>query len=240
MSNHTTRIERPGDGTVVKHTTYPANLEADGVRQLADAGLLMPRVLEVSENSYTMTEVTCSPRWELLGRSLARCHRTTSLRYGFDYENVIGSADQRNTWMDTWSEFYATFRLEIVTDGVPDLVARRLRAAIDNGRLADLLEHGQAPSLVHGDIWSGNLVGGSAFIDPAPHFADREFDVAFARLFGGIPERFFAAYEEVWPLDHGWKERQPALQLYHLLLHVHFLGGSYIDVLQDRLDRLGW
>jgi fructosamine-3-kinase len=93
---------------------------------------------------------------------------------------------------------------------------------------------------VHGDLWSGNIVAGRWLIDPAVHFADRELDLAFAAVFGGIPARMWSAYEESWPLDEGWEARRPALQLYHLLVHVRLFGGGYRAMVADRLDALGW
>lgn len=71
-------------------------------------------------------------------------------------------------------------------------------------------------------------------------FSDREVELAFAALFGGIQERMWRAYGEAWPLPDGWERRRPALQLHHLLVHVRLFGGSYPRMVADRLDRLGW
>jgi fructosamine-3-kinase len=70
--------------------------------------------------------------------------------------------------------------------------------------------------------------------------ADRELELAFARLFGGIPDTFFAAYTDTWPLAGDAEERLPALQLYHVLVHVWHFGAGYVPMVTDRLDRLGW
>jgi fructosamine-3-kinase len=101
------------------------------------------------------------------------------------------------------------------------------------------LDHDAGPSLVHGDLWSGNIVDGRALIDPAVSFSDREIDLAFATVFGGIPSDFFAGYVEAWPLDPGWERRRPALQLYHLLVHVELFGEGYVPMVTTRLDQLG-
>jgi protein-ribulosamine 3-kinase len=121
---------------------------------------------------------------------------------------------------------------------LPGDLARRLHRACDEV-LPSLLDRGQAPSLVHGDLWSGNIIDQRVVIDPAVHHGDRELDLAMLDLFGGVPPPLRAGYEAVWPLDEGWERRRPALQLYHLLVHVRLFGAGYHRGVADRLDRLG-
>jgi fructosamine-3-kinase len=87
------------------------------------------------------------------------------------------------------------------------------------------------PSLLHGDLWSGNVLSASsepALIDPAVYRGHREADLAMAELFGGFDARFHAAYREAWPLLPGYAEtRRPIYQLYYLLVHVNLFGGGY-------------
>lgn len=232
---------RNGDrATVIKATDYDARAEADGLRALAAAGAPVPQVISADGHRLVMEEVHGPEAWEELGRALARCHATTAPDYGYRIDNYIGALPQVNTWTSSWPEFYFRHRLGPYLDDLPAHLARRLGRAIEGGRLGELLEHGQAPALVHGDLWSGNVVAGRWLIDPAVHFADRELDPAFAAVFGGIPARMWAAYDEVWPRDDGWEERRPALQLYHLLVHVRLFGGSYAGMVAERLDLLGW
>ena len=97
-------------------------------------------------------------------------------------------------------------------------------------RLPTLLPHETVPSLIHGDLWSGNVLHtarGPALVDPACAYADREMEFGITTLFGGFSDRFFAAYEEDWPLPGGWRERNPLYQLYHLLNHFLIFGGAY-------------
>jgi fructosamine-3-kinase len=87
-----------------------------------------------------------------------------------------------------------------------------------------------APSLIHGDLWSGNVLHtaqGPGLVDPACAYAHREMEFGITTLFGGFGERFFRGYEEEWPLAAGWRERNPLYQLYHLLNHQHLFGGHY-------------
>lgn len=229
-----------GRSVVVKETDYDAHLEADGLRALADAGAPVPDVVEVSASRLVLAEVGGPADWEGLGRALARCHGATADLYGYSLDNVIGPLPQVNTWAVNWPAFYARHRLEPHLDALTPDLRHRLAAAIEDGRLAGLLEHGQVPSLIHGDLWSGNIVAGRWLIDPAVCFADREMDRAFADLFGGIPQAMWDAYEQVWPFDPGRDRRRPALQLYHLLIHVRLFGGGYESMVAERLNQLGW
>lgn len=234
------RVVVGGRRVVVKTTDYDARLEADGLRALAAAGAPVPEVIDADEDRLTMAEVEGPAAWEELGRALARCHRAGADAYGYHVDNFLGPLPQVNAWHASWSDFYGGQRLAPYVDDLPTPEADRIRAAADSGRIADLLEHGQTPSLVHGDLWSGNVVAGRWLIDPAVHYADRELDLAFASVFGGIPQRMWRAYDEVAPLDPGWEERRPALQLYHLLVHVRLFGSGYLAMVGDRLDALGW
>lgn len=174
-----------------------------------------------------------------LGRALAAVHRTTSPTFGWRRDNLIGALPQRNDADDDWPRFYVEQRIRPFLTVLPDAPRRRLERACE-GPLPVLLDHDSVPALVHGDLWSGNIVAGRWLIDPAVHFADREFELAFATLFGGLPPRFLDAYLQVAPLDQGWQQRRPALQLYHLLVHVAMFGPSWLASLRQRLDVLGW
>lgn len=225
---------------VIKQTDYDARIEADGLEALRLGGAPVPEVIEVDEHRLVLAEGTGPADWEGLGRALAGCHRHSVPDYGYEIHNLLGPLPQDNTPDPDWPRFYAERRLGPYLADLPPDLSHRVRRAIEAGRLADLLEHGQSPSLVHGDLWSGNVVAGRWLIDPAVHYADRELDAAFAAVFGGIPDQMWSAYREVWPFDPGWEERRPALQLYHLMVHVRLFGGGYGGMVADRLDRLGW
>ena len=131
-------------------------------------------------------------------------------------------------------------RLLPFADDLPPELATRLRRACE-GPLPELVgAHDPAPGLVHGDLWSGNVVAGRVLVDPAVCFADPELDRAFSEVFGGLPERMWAAHDEVAPPAPGWQDRLAALQLFHLLVHVRLFGGHYVSMVADRLDAYGW
>ena len=105
-----------------------------------------------------------------------------------------------------------------------------------------LAGHSPSASLLHGDLWRGNagfLAGGVPVVfDPAVYRGDREADLAMTELFGGFPRAFYAAYEEAWPLDAGYRTRKHLYNLYHLLNHFNLFGGAYAAQVQGYLQRL--
>ncbi|MGH8895901.1 MAG: fructosamine kinase family protein [Egibacteraceae bacterium] len=168
----------------------------------------------------------------------------TADRYGWYHDNRIGPLVQPNAWHEEWPAFFAACRIRPHLDALdaqalPPGVRRRIERGL-GGPLLALLPAQPPASLVHGDLWAGNVIGGQWLIDPAVAHADREYELAFMALFGGLPDALWAAYEQAWPLEGGWQERRPALQLPHLLAHVRLFGAAYVPAIVDRLDRLGW
>jgi fructosamine-3-kinase len=236
-------LTRLADGrdVVVKHGPTPAGLEAEGLTALAAAGAPVPAVLAHAGGTLVL-EYLDGPRGDRreLGRSLAAVHRHLGARFGWHRDNVIGSLPQANPPSDHWPTFLAEARLRPYLGDLPVELARRLDAAIADGRLAALADHDVVPSLVHGDLWSGNVLADRWLLDPAVHHADREVDLAMLALFGSVGAALHAGYAEVWPLDDGWEYRLPLLQLPPLLVHVRLFGASYLGGVAARLDQLGW
>jgi fructosamine-3-kinase len=109
-------------------------------------------------------------------------------------------------------------------------------------RLPVLLDHAPAPSLLHGDLWGGNIAydatGKAILFDPAVYYGDREADLAMTELFGGFGSGFYAAYREAWPLDAGYTTRKTLYNLYHILNHLNMFGGGYLSQAGSMVDRL--
>ena len=232
-----------GTAVVVKQAPYDVAVEVDGLCALAAAGAPVPDVLAMSGEVLVLSSVGGTPDWPRLGAQIAHMHRADAGdRFGWHRDNLLGRALQRGGWSRNWPQFLVEHRLRplLSAAALPAIVRSRLERAFD-APLHDLLTaHDPRPSLIHGDLWSGNIIAGRWLIDPAVWLADRELELAFARLFGGIPDAFFNAYGEAWPLPAGTEERLPALQLYHLLIHVWHFGAGYVPMVSDRLDRLGW
>jgi fructosamine-3-kinase len=185
--------------------------------------------------------------FEALGRGLAALHRASAPAYGLDHDNYLGIMPQHNGWMPSWSAFFRERRLRVQGDlarrngRLAGARARRLDQLLD--RLDTWLgSHEPPPALLHGDLWSGNVLigpgGAPAVIDPAVSYGDREAELAYTALFGGFPEPFYRAYAEAWPLPDGWQERRELYNLYHLLNHLNLFGGGYRSQVEETLSLL--
>lgn len=180
-----------------------------------------------------------------LGASLARLHRVTSRQYGWSRDNTIGSTPQVNTPADDWVLFWRERRLGFqlglaAAKGRGRLIASGMRLM---ERLPAFFKgYSPPPSLLHGDLWSGNaamMSGGEPVIyDPAVYYGDREADLAMTELFGGFPPSFYDAYRAEYPLDPGYETRKPLYNLYHVLNHMHLFGGGYGAQAERLTERL--
>ena len=198
-----------------------------------------------------MEYISPAPRrkdyWEALGRGLALLHRADTAflhegvpgpLYGFPENNFIGSSPQVNTWKGSFAEFFAACRLEpqirMASPFLPESVLRSFSSLL--GRMDRYLPEPAFPSLLHGDLWSGNVMTGpegrAVIMDPAVYAGSLEADLAMTALFGGFPESFYAAYREITPADPSFRDRKDLYNLYHLLNHLNLFGETYYyDVL---------
>jgi fructosamine-3-kinase len=229
-----------GRTVVVKRGPTDATVEAEGLTALAEAGAPTPDVLAVDTTTLVLEHVQGPGDLRSLGRALATVHATTAAAFGWHRDGFIGPLPQVNQVTDDWPTFVRDARLLPLLGGLPEEVAARLQRAADEDAIAAELAHQPAPSLVHGDLWSGNIVGERWLIDPAVHHADREVDLAMLDLFGGVPPALQRGYDEVAPLPQGWERRRLVLQLVPLLVHVRLFGRGYLGGVVARLDRLGW
>jgi fructosamine-3-kinase len=179
------------------------------------------------------------------GRVLACLHRCTATDFGWHRENTIGSTPQHNTRARDWVAFWRERRLGFQLD----LAARNGygRALLDSGErlmsvLDGLIGHRPVASLLHGDLWGGNIGasrdGEPVIFDPAVYFGDRETDLAMTELFGGFGSDFYAAYREAWPLPPEYATRKTLYNLYHVLNHLNLFGGGYLTQAKGMMDRL--
>ncbi|UXY15904.1 fructosamine kinase family protein [Chitiniphilus purpureus] len=178
-----------------------------------------------------------------LGEALARLHRAAHAQFGWLRDNTIGSTPQHNDWSSDWVAFWRERRLGVQLQ----LAARRGRRFREAEALLAALpafftSHQPVPSLLHGDLWSGNVgflaADAPVLFDPACYYGDREVDLAMTELFGGFGHRFYDAYRAAWPLDAGYPVRRDLYNLYHVLNHFNLFGGGYADEAGRLMRRL--
>jgi fructosamine-3-kinase len=226
-------------------TMYPR--EAEGLSFLRQASALrVPEVRFVSEELLVLEWIDARGKSakfdEDLGRGLARLHRFGAPSYGLDKPNFVGSIPQDNTPESTWCEFYRVRRLEPLIARAGSTLSASVRRDFDTlfARLPELVVE-EPPARLHGDLWTGNVhsdeSGTPVLIDPAVYGGSREIDLAMLMLFGAPSNRLFAAYEEVFPLADGWRERTALYQIYPLLVHVCLFGASYVSQLTRALKK---
>ena len=215
--------------------------EADGLEALRPH-IRVPRVLErgwKDGRAYIRLEflqLGKSGNWSDLGRMLANLHRQAGPRFGWARDNYIGLSPQQNGWCDGWIEFWVTRRMD------PQISwAREKGFDVSMPSMRLLENHKPRPSLLHGDLWSGNAgftAEGPVIFDPAVYYGDRETDLAMSELFGGFPREFYRAYDEVFPLEPGYEKRKHLYKLYHLLNHLNIFGGGYLAQVKAALSLL--
>lgn len=261
-------VELAGGGTVFlkANSELPDDVferEAEGLRALAESGCLrvprdpLPGVAADGTRFLVMEaiELTGSPGgdrrgfFEDFGRRFARLHRETpGERYGFAHDNYLGPTPQPNPRYDDWGSFFRDHRLghqlRLAREtGASDAELERLGERLLD-RVPELVATAdEPPVLLHGDLWSGNFGvaadGEPVVFDPAAYYGQREADLAMTRLFGGFDPRFYAAYEEEWPLPPGSEDRLALYELYHLLNHLNIFGGGYRSGCLAILRRFG-
>ena len=219
--------------------------EANGLRELAKANVIrVPNVIYadvdfiIIENIIPQTKAKLF--WENFGRDFARLHKFTSKFFGFYEDNYIGSTPQLNIPSEietvSWVDFYFNKRLLYQyklaeKNGFAGEELRKSFSQLENKINIALKDCDAKPSLLHGDLWSGNFItdetGNACLIDPAVYYGHREADLAMTKLFGGFDTRFYSAYDEEYPLVAGYEYRENIYKLYHVLNHLNLFGTGY-------------
>ncbi len=262
--NKAWRLELDDGSTVFMKTNAPekaAYFEAEsaGLEAMRATNTIgIPQVLEhgkTEDYSYLILEFlkpanSIKDYWEIFGRELALMHKASDgavwgkspAMFGFPLDNFIGHTKQINTPSKSWVDFYRDCRL------VPQLkmadryfdssIRKKFTHLLDN--LSDYLEEPESPALLHGDLWSGNMLcgpdGKAWILDPACYYGHPEVDLAMTQLFSQLPPTFYSAYNEINKISPEYAERRDLYHLYQLLNHLNMFGSSYYGEVTAILD----
>ena len=236
-------VRWPDGRRSVAKSSPAAAVEAGMLRSLAAAGAPAPAVeavhdrvllLEYLENDGALGART----WADIGGRIRELHRSIGSAFGWDADYAFGSVRLDNRETGDWPQFWAEQRLAATAS----LLDRTWRQRVERlaERIHDLLPASPPPALLHGDLWSGNLLVRdgrlAGLIDPACYYGDAEVDLAMLDLFGSPPEAFLDTYG---PLEPGWSERRPVYQLFPALVHLALFGAGSSGMVDGLLARLG-
>ena len=224
--------------------------EKKGLELLEPSNFLIPKIFSIGsfrKLDYLILEYIKPGKainWEKFGENLANLHQLSNNKFGLGYDNYIGSIHQINTYENNWLNFYTNHRIIhlMIVARNKNLLNYQDCRKIESmcGSFKDFIPF-TLPSLLHGDLWSGNIIcsenGSPVLIDPAVYFGHPEIDWAMLDLFGNYPQYSFEIYNEINPLEKGFEERKSIHQLYPLLVHLVLFGRSYYSSVMSKVKR---
>ncbi|MEW5757443.1 MAG: fructosamine kinase family protein [Pseudomonadota bacterium] len=229
--------------------------EAEGLRELAASrAIRVPAPIcggVAGAQAYLVLEYVAlgsggKDGQQRLGEQLAALHRVQGKRFGWYRNNTIGATPQPNEYADDWCRFWQEHRIgfqlqRLAERGFGGRIQQRGERLLQ--AIPALLQgHRPTPSLLHGDLWSGNYAfdahGAPVIFDPAVYYGDRETDLAMTELFGGFSPAFYQAYAAAFPFAEGYERRKVLYNLYHILNHANLFGGGYLGQAESMIDRL--
>lgn len=184
--------------------------------------------------------------WKNFGEQLAALHQQTARQFGWTENNYMGSVPQSNTSHSAWATFFLEERLQPMVFNCFEkhqLTKTHLQQ-FENlyTKVEDLFEN-EKPSLVHGDLWSGNFMcntnGEPVLIDPAVYYGHRSIDLAMTTLFSSFRQPFYEAYHYHFPLPSNYEEQWAVCNLYPLLIHLYLFGSGYLSQIERTLNTFG-
>jgi len=199
-------------------------------------------IMEFIESQHSPDSATGRHAAELL----AELHKIRADSYGLEQDTLIGFLRQPNAQSKDWVEFFAQNRLlymagEALKENKVDKKFMKQAEKLA-GKLSGYIKSPNPPSLIHGDVWGGNILSMNgrirAFLDPAIYYADPEIELAFIRVLNTFEAEFFTRYHEISPIKPGFfEERADIYSLYPLLVHTRLFGTSYARKAQRILDK---
>lgn len=226
--------------------------EAENLQLLKSLGLSTPQVYgygKVLGYNYLICELISEGQeekqlWQQAGRLIGFLHTHKNEKFGFDSDNYLVDMKQDNRWQEDGIAFLVQNRILPAVGQclMEEKISLSLYKSIESicHRLDRIIPQ-ESPSLLHGDLWTGNVILSQHrkpyFIDPACYYGLRENELAFSYLFGGFDASFYDAYLEVCPIQTGFGERVSVYHIHPLLIHIYYFGSGYIPGLERIIKR---
>ena len=178
-----------------------------------------------------------------LGEMHMRSNESNQKNFGYPIPGYIGTNNQIKGWETNWIDCFINLRIEpqlgILNNDFVDIdMKNKIKAKIRKV----LKDHKPTISLVHGDLWSGNigidLMNKGVIFDPACWWADNEVDIAMSKLFGNFQSEFYEEYHKIFPIKEGFENRTIIYNFYHILNHANMFGGSYLYQVEDYIKKI--
>ncbi|MGB0494980.1 MAG: fructosamine kinase family protein [Kangiellaceae bacterium] len=226
------------------------NAESVGLKALAhESSFRIPKVISIGvfqDKSYLILEfieMTSIGDASKFAKALGQLHAHTQTSFGFESNNFIGSSVQENNWSNNWGEFFVDNRLKPQLKALDVVLLTKLEQQKFFEKILEFLNYHQPkPSLVHGDLWQGNVGyttdGYPVIYDPACYYADYEVDLAMLELFGTPGGEFFKQYQKTHSIQSGYSTRKEIYNLYHILNHANMFAGGYIQQAKAMLKNI--
>ena len=237
------KVELKDGGRLAAKVAPDAVQEAQMLGEIREAGCPAPEVLAIDGDLLLLSWLEADGHpddtaWSETGSAIARLHEAVGSNFGWHEDYSFGPVAIPNARSEHWPEFWRDRRLLTDLDQIPSHFGKRIEVLCSD--LDDRLPTKPRPSLLHGDLWSGNLLfaatGFSGVIDPASYYGDGEVDLAMLTLFGNPAPAFFDSYG---PLASGWRERKPIYQLWPALVHLRLFGTGYASLVDRLLTEAG-
>lgn len=242
----------------VNNSGYPDSLicEADGLVLLKEnlstangSFIKIPKVYVVSNQQLVLEKIhsrsATDKQWFQFGCALAELHKIKQAQYGFADNNYIGLNPQQNIFTDNWGEFFFKYRLmyqiELIENAKLKSQFRQTLSHKEKALIKFLNQNCKQPSLVHGDLWSGNVMFDDEhawLIDPAVYYADREVDIAMTEMFGGFSPEFYRGYDSINPRSEDYSRKKNIYNLYHYLNHYNLFGAGYLSAVKKLINSI--
>ena len=214
--------------------------------------LVIPKIIsymEVNNVEILLMEWIDMPNSDQrkLGKGLAELHITSNKfnpqMFGYPIQGFIGTTQQKKGWESDWAECFINLRigpqLEILNN---DFINIDIKNKIKLKIHSELIDHKPMISLIHGDLWSGNIginqLNQGVIFDPACWWADNEVDIAMTKLFGNFQNEFYEEYKRIIPIKKGSKKREIIYNFYHILNHANMFGGTYLYQVKDYINTI--